>query len=76
MATTLHSLDILNNISYTKLSNLKQLSNIHFASVLVEELSEDIKERNKYIEFLHFIKREPSLAHVNYGIFFLSKFLN
>ena len=76
MATTLHSLDILNNISYTKLRNLQQLSNIHLASVLVEKLSEDIKERKIYIEFLYFIKKEPSLAYVNHGIFLLSKFLN
>ena len=76
MATTLHSLDILNNITYTKLSILQQLSNIHLASVLVEKLSEDIKHRKKYIEFLLFFKREPSLAYVNYRMLFQSKFFN
>ena len=75
MAKTLHSLDILNNISFIKVSNL-QLSNIHLASVLVEELSQDIKERKRYVAFLNFLKKEPSLAYVNYRIFFLSKFNN
>ena len=76
MARTLHSLDIWNNISYTKFTNLQQLSNIHLASVLVQKLSEDIKERKKYVEFLIFFRREPSLAYVNYRIFFLSKFFD
>ena len=76
MAETLHSLDIMNNISYTKLSNLQQLSKIHLASVLVEELSQDIKKRKKYVVFLNFFKKEPSLAYVNYRIFFLRKFIN
>ena len=76
MARTLHSLDILNSIGPFILSNLPHLSNIHLASLLVEELSQDIQERKKYIAFQHFLEREPSLIHIHYKMSFLSKSLN
>ena len=76
MLKTLHSLDILNPISYSMLYKLQGLSNIHISSVLAEELSQDIKENKKYIEFLDFLEREYSLHYVYYKISFLSKSLN
>ena len=78
MATTLHSLDIINSISISQfmLSNLQHLSNIHLASLLVEKLSQDIQERKKYVAFQHFLKQEPSLIHIYYKMSFLSKSLN
>ena len=76
MAKTLHSLDILNSKSQFMLSNLPHLSNIHLASLLVEELSQNIKERKKYVAFQHFLEREPSLIHIHYKMSFLSKSLN
>ena len=76
MATKLHSLDILNSISLFKLSNSTQLSNIHLASLLVEELPQDIQETKKYVAFQKFLKREPSLIHIHYKMQFLRKSLN
>ena len=75
MAKILHSLDILNTMSYIKLSHLEGLSNIHLASILVQELSQDIKDRKKDAAFLEFLKKEPKLAYVYNRIFFQSKFL-
>ena len=46
MLKTLHSLDILNPMSYSMLYKLQGLSYIHISSVVVEELSQDIKEKN------------------------------
>ena len=74
MAKILHSWDILNTISYIKLSHLEGLSNIHLASILVQELSQDIKDRKKDAAFLDFLKKEPRLAYVYNRIFILSKF--
>ena len=76
MAKILHSLDILNTISYVKLSNLGKLSNIHLASVLVEELSQHIKDGKKEVAFLMFLKKEPRLAYVYHKIFYLGKFFH
>ena len=74
MAKKLHSVDILNSISFSILFNLQKLSNNHLASVLVNELSQDIKERKKFIAFLDTLKKEPSLAYIYYKISFLSKY--
>ena len=76
MAKTLHSLDILNPVSYSMLYKLQGLSYIHISSVVVEELSQDIKEKNKYIAFLDFLKRESSLHFLYHKISFLSKSLD
>ena len=76
MIKTLHSLDIINPVNYFLLHKLQGLSNIHISSVLVEELSQDIKENKKYIEFLDFLKRESSLQFVYYKMSLLSKYLN
>ena len=75
MAKKLRSLDILNSTSFSNLSNLLELSNIHLASVLVDQLSQDIKEEKKYIALLDFLKKEPSLVYLYYKITFLSKSL-
>ena len=75
MAKTLHSLDILNSKSFSMLSNLQELSNIHLTSLLVEELSQDIRERKKYFAFVNFLKSEPSLINLYYKILFQSKFI-
>ena len=72
MAKKLRSLDILNSTSFSKLSNLLELSNIHLASVIVDQLSQDIKEKKKYIGLLDFLKKEPSLVCLYYKITFLS----
>ena len=74
LAIILHSLDILNSTSYVKLSHLEELSNIHIASVLVEELSQHLKDRNKNAAFLEFLKKEPRLVYVYNRILVLSKF--
>ena len=74
MAITLHSLDILNNNSFSILSNFQELSNIHLTSLLVEQLSPDIINEKKYIAFLKFLKSESSLMDVYYKMIFLSKF--
>ena len=76
LAKILHSWDILNTISYIKLSHLEELSKIHLASVLVEELFQHIKDRKKNAAFLEFLKKEPRLAYVYNRIFLLSKFLH
>ena len=70
LAETLHSLNI---IRFYKLPKLQELSNIHLASVIVDQLSQDIKERKKYLAFLNFLKREPSLSYIYYKMSFLSK---
>ena len=72
MAKKLHSLDILNTASFYRLSNLQGLSHTHLASVLVDQLSQDIKEKMKYVELLHFLKKEPSLVYLYNKITFLS----
>ena len=64
MAETLHSLNILNSKSFTILSSLKLLSNNHFASVMVKEISHDLKERKKYHAFLKFLLQESSLLYL------------
>ena len=76
MSKKIYSLDILNPKSYSMLYKLQGLSNIHISSVLVEELTQDIKEKNKYIAFLDFLKRESSLDFLYQKIYFLSKSLN
>ena len=75
MAKTLHSLNILNSKSFSMLSNLQELSNIHLTSLLVEELSQDIRERKKYFAFIHFFKSEPLLINLYYKMLFRSKFI-
>ena len=73
MAETLHSLDILNSASFYRLTNLQGLvSPTHFASVLVDQLSLDIQQKRKYVELLHFLKKEPSLVYLYNKITFLS----
>ena len=73
MAEKLRSLDILNSASFSRLSNLQGLvSHSHLASVLVEQLSQDIKEKKKYVGLLHFLNEEPSLVYLYYKITFLS----
>ena len=73
MAKKLHSLDILNSTSFSMLSNLQGLSHIHLTSVLVDQLSQDIKERKKYVALLDFLSKEPSLVYLYYKISFLSE---
>ena len=59
MAKELHSLNVLNSKSFDLISSIKnELSNTHMASVLVEELSQDLVEKNKYKAFLLFLKKE------------------
>ena len=75
MAKELHSLRILNSISFSMLSGLQDLSNKHMASILVKDLSQDIRETKKYIAFLELLRKEPSLDYVCYKMHFLSKYL-
>ena len=73
MAEKLHSLDILNSASFSRLTNIQGLvSHTHLASVLVDQLSLDIKEKKKYVELLHLLKKEPMLVYLYYKITFLS----
>ena len=73
MAETLHSLNILSSKSFHRISNLQELNNAHLASILVEELSHDLKDREKYNSLLTYLKKENS--HVYYDILLQSKFL-
>ena len=72
MAEKLHSLDIINSASFSMLSNIQGLSHTHLSSVLVDQLSQDIKEKRKYVGLLNFLKKEASLGYLNYKITFLS----
>ena len=75
MAKTLHSLDILNSESFTLISNL-QLSNNHLAAiVLVEELTQDMVNNNKYKAFLKYLKTESSLVYTYYSLMRQSKLM-
>ena len=60
MAERLHSLKILSSKSFHRISNLKELNNVHLASVLVQELSHDLKDRQKYNSLLTYLKKENS----------------
>ena len=75
MAKELHSLGILNSITFSMLSGLQDLSNQHIASILVKYLSQDIRETKKYIAFLELLRNEPSLNYVCYKMHYLSKYL-
>ena len=73
MAEKLRSLDILNSASFSRLTNIQGLvSHTHLASVLVDQLSQDIIEKKKYVELLHLLKKEPSLVYLYYKISFQS----
>ena len=72
MAEKLCSSEIFNSASFSRLSNLQGLSHTHLASVLVDKLSQDIKEKRKYVGLLNFLKNEPSLVYLYYKITFLS----
>ena len=75
MAKKMHSLDILDSASFSMLSNLHGLSNIHLASVLVEQLSQDIKEKNNYVALLDFLIKLSSLVYLYNRITFRSESL-
>ena len=75
MAERLHSLNVLNSESFRNFSNLRGLSNIHLASILVYKLSYDLKSNRKYINFLKLLKGEPKLQYVYYYIIGQSKLL-
>ena len=66
MAENLHSLNILSSKRFELLSNLQELPNNQIASVLVQELSHDIKDNKKYISLLNYLKLENS--HVYHEI--------
>ena len=63
MAVRLHSLNILNSKNFKRITNLKRVSNVHLASIMVEELSHDLKDQNKFRTFLHFLKSEHILMY-------------
>ena len=63
MAVKLHSFNILNSTSFKRITNWKRVPNTHLATILVEELSHDLKEQNKYRTFLNFLKREQFLMY-------------
>ena len=66
MAEELHSLNILNSKSFILMVNLKNgLTNKHLASILIEEVSHDLIDENKYSAFLKFLKREQPLIHLH-----------
>ena len=71
MAENLHSLNILSSKRFELLSNLQGLQNNHLASVLVQELSHDMKDNNKYIALLNYFKMENS--HIYHEILQHSK---
>ena len=71
MVEKLHSLNILSSNKFEELSNLQGLTNIHLASVLVEELSDDVKDNKKYKLLLDYLKLENT--HVYYEILRQSK---
>ena len=73
LAKKLHSLDIMDCNSFSMLSNLQALSNIHLASVVVDQLSQNIIQRKKHVAFLDFIQREPTLVFIYNKLYFLSK---
>ena len=73
MIETLHSLNILSSNRFELLSNLQGLTNNHLASVLVEELSHDMKDNNKYKLLLQYLRMEN--APVYYEILQQSKSL-
>ena len=66
IALKLHSLNILNSKRFKLLFNLQGLPKTQLASVLVEQLSQDIKHKKKYDAFLSYLKMENS--HVYYEI--------
>ena len=73
MAEKLRSLDILTSASFSRLSNLQGLvSHTHLASVIVEQLSQDIQEKKNYVGLLHFLNKEPSLGYLYCKITLLS----
>ena len=74
MAEKLHSLDMLSSKSFEQLSNLQGMNNAHLASVLVQELSHDMKDKNKYNSLLSYLKMEN--AHVYYEILHHSELLS
>ena len=63
MAENLHSLNILSSKRFQLLSKLQGLHNNHIASVLVQELSHDMKDNNKYITLLNYLKIENSRVY-------------
>ena len=74
MAEKLHSLDMLSSKTFEQLSNLQGMNNDHLASVLVQELSHDLKDKNKYNSLLSYLKMEN--AHVYYEILHHSELLS
>ena len=60
MAENLHLLNILSSKRFELLSNLQGLQNNHLASILVQELSHDMKDNKKYISLLNYLKMENS----------------
>jgi len=69
----LHSFNILNSKSFIQISKLQKLPNANLASVLVKELSHDIKNETKYHAFLEFLKGHHELMYVYYQIIQYSK---
>ena len=63
MAVKLHSLNILHSTTFKRITNWKRVSNVHLASILVQELSHDLKKQNIYRTFLNFLKREHILMY-------------
>ena len=72
MAQRLHSWNVLSSKRLEVLLNLRGLRNAHLASVLVDQLSHDIKDNNKYYALLGYLKEQNS--HVHYEIDQSSKF--
>ena len=66
MAQQLHSWNILTSKTLKVVLNLQGLTNTHLASVLFDQLLQDLKYNNKYHALLGYLKEKNS--HVYYEI--------
>ena len=64
MAEELRSLNILSSKRFLLMLTLKSgLANEYLASILIQELSHDLIEENKYSAFLKYLKWEQPRVH-------------
>ena len=76
LAENLYSLNVINFKSYQIFYKLRDLSNKHLASILVEKLSYVLKSYYKYHDFLLFLQSKTSLSYLYYQFIQQSKCIN
>ena len=73
MAEELHNLSILNSSSYEVMTSLIHLDRLDQVTILIDLISDNIRDEISYEIFKDFLKSKKSLTHLYYQIVVLSK---